>query len=292
MTETERTAINPAHYKDLSPEPIVVIQAWDLGFEAGNAVKYLARAGRKAGVSAIEDLGKAKRYLEMKIESTSPPHNMDPRRYPERVPSAPSVLRAWGLGYELGDALVSIAGNDLRAAKLAVEAEINKFESAPIVPAPPTTYDAVTRAIYDARACAPAQPFYSSFRSDVSNCTCIMGPNRPCNPCRAAAEDAEAARVAKLAAIDLAHEVSLTRFDRLVAKKFHDRPMANRRTSESALEEALEHLGAAIVEIEALDRRYDDEHRRYVHVVKEGMDLRGQLDDIRRENDARRARGG
>ena len=93
----------------------------------------------------------------------------------------------------------------------------------------------------------------------------------------------------------IAHEnrqVSLTRFDRLVAKKFHDGPMANRRTSESALEEALKHLGAAIVEIEALDRRYDDEHRRYVHVVKEGMDLRGQLDDIRRENDARRARGG
>lgn len=66
----------------------------------------------------------------------------------------------------------------------------------------------------------------------------------------------------------------------------------NNRTSESALEEALEHLGAALAEITALDLRYDDEHRAYERVHKEGMDLRGELDDIRSENDARRARGG
>lgn len=40
-------AINPSHYTDLNPEPIEVIEEWNLGFHLGNALKYMARAGRK-----------------------------------------------------------------------------------------------------------------------------------------------------------------------------------------------------------------------------------------------------
>lgn len=60
-------AINhPAHYGGDTPtEPIKVIEAWGLDFSLGNAVKYIARAGRKG--SELEDLRKARWYLDRKI---------------------------------------------------------------------------------------------------------------------------------------------------------------------------------------------------------------------------------
>lgn len=42
-----------------------MIEAWDLGFCLGNALKYIARAGRKG--SRIEDLKKARWYLGREI---------------------------------------------------------------------------------------------------------------------------------------------------------------------------------------------------------------------------------
>jgi len=59
----------PEHYR-LDPEPIAVIKAWDLGFCLGNVVKYIARAGRKAGESRKSDLHKAMNYLRMELEDT------------------------------------------------------------------------------------------------------------------------------------------------------------------------------------------------------------------------------
>lgn len=60
--------IEPLHYKvgDVY-EVINVIDAWKLDFRLGNAVKYIARAGRKDVDKEIEDLQKAKKYIEMKI---------------------------------------------------------------------------------------------------------------------------------------------------------------------------------------------------------------------------------
>lgn len=60
---------HPSHYggKDNPYEAIKVIDAWDLGFSLGNAVKYIARAGKKEGESDARDLGKAKWYLEHEI---------------------------------------------------------------------------------------------------------------------------------------------------------------------------------------------------------------------------------
>ena len=57
--------INPKHYRDLDPKPIDVIEAWDLGFRLGNAVKYIARAGRKG--DRLTDLQKAEWYLQREI---------------------------------------------------------------------------------------------------------------------------------------------------------------------------------------------------------------------------------
>lgn len=59
--------INPQHYNDLSPTPMVVIRAWSLSFSLGNTVKYIARAGRKDPARTIEDLRKAAWYLQEEI---------------------------------------------------------------------------------------------------------------------------------------------------------------------------------------------------------------------------------
>ena len=40
-----------------------MIEAWGLGFHTGNAVKYIARAGKKDPSTEIEDLKKAYWYL-------------------------------------------------------------------------------------------------------------------------------------------------------------------------------------------------------------------------------------
>jgi hypothetical protein len=58
---------HPPHYggADNPYEAIKVIEAWGLGFHLGNAVKYIARAGRKG--DALEDLRKSRWYLDREI---------------------------------------------------------------------------------------------------------------------------------------------------------------------------------------------------------------------------------
>ena len=62
---------HPAHYggKDDPYEVIKVIEAWELDrdFYLANAVKYIARAGKKDQAKEIEDLEKAVFYLRYKI---------------------------------------------------------------------------------------------------------------------------------------------------------------------------------------------------------------------------------
>lgn len=63
----------PSHYADLPIEPVDFIMRNEMTFALGNSVKYIARAGRKAypnmdlEQSAVTDLRKAIRYLEMEI---------------------------------------------------------------------------------------------------------------------------------------------------------------------------------------------------------------------------------
>ena len=58
---------HPAHYggADNPYETIKVIEAWDLGFCLGKAVKYISRAGKKEGT--LQDLQKARWYLDRQI---------------------------------------------------------------------------------------------------------------------------------------------------------------------------------------------------------------------------------
>lgn len=68
--EPERSAIDhPKHYNVGDIEVIDAIEAWKLGFNLGNVVKYVARADYKS--NPLEDLKKAKWYLEREIERRS-----------------------------------------------------------------------------------------------------------------------------------------------------------------------------------------------------------------------------
>ena len=74
-TLTEREQVNhPSHYggENNPYEAIKVIEAWNLGFRLGNAVKYISRCGKKdlkgdVLESTVEDLRKASWYLNREI---------------------------------------------------------------------------------------------------------------------------------------------------------------------------------------------------------------------------------
>ena len=59
---------HPAHYNVGNIEVIDAIEDWGLGFHLGNAVKYIARAGRKDPAKTEEDLRKAIWYIERFIK--------------------------------------------------------------------------------------------------------------------------------------------------------------------------------------------------------------------------------
>lgn len=79
---------HPHHYNAGKIEVIEAIEDWNLGFNRGNAVKYLARAGKKDATKEIEDLEKAVWYVKREIEilkaenegrEPTRPNDMNPR---------------------------------------------------------------------------------------------------------------------------------------------------------------------------------------------------------------------
>jgi hypothetical protein len=64
---------HPPHYggEDNTYEAIKVIEAWGLGFNLGNSVKYICRAGKKGQGDKLHlyDLEKARWYLDRKIQN-------------------------------------------------------------------------------------------------------------------------------------------------------------------------------------------------------------------------------
>jgi len=68
----EDDAVNhPKHYNAGKIEVISVIEDWSLDFLLGNVIKYIGRSGKKIKSSELEDLLKAKWYLDRKISSLS-----------------------------------------------------------------------------------------------------------------------------------------------------------------------------------------------------------------------------
>lgn len=68
MEEKKKENVNhPKHYTVKGIEPIEYIESHDFNFNLGNVIKYVSRADYKG--SEIEDLKKAKWYLEKEIET-------------------------------------------------------------------------------------------------------------------------------------------------------------------------------------------------------------------------------
>jgi hypothetical protein len=63
------SVIHPKHYggADNPYEAIKVIEAWGVGFNLGNTLKYISRAGKKDNI--IQDLEKALFYLDREIQN-------------------------------------------------------------------------------------------------------------------------------------------------------------------------------------------------------------------------------
>lgn len=61
--------VRPGHYGGpTNPhEPIKIIEHYGLNFSLGNAIKYILRAGKKDEARTVEDLEKARTYLDFEI---------------------------------------------------------------------------------------------------------------------------------------------------------------------------------------------------------------------------------
>jgi len=59
---------HPLHYCRGGIEAVDVIEAWELDYHIGNAIKYLCRAGYKTDNKTTTDLQKAIWFINRKIE--------------------------------------------------------------------------------------------------------------------------------------------------------------------------------------------------------------------------------
>lgn len=65
MSKTKETQVGGNHYKNMAIQPTEYITKNGLGYIEGNIIKYISRYRSKNG---LEDLEKAKHYLEMLME--------------------------------------------------------------------------------------------------------------------------------------------------------------------------------------------------------------------------------
>lgn len=129
---------HPDHYggKDNPYEAIKVIEAWRLGFNLGNAVKYISRVGKKDAV--VQELGKIKWYVRRYMENLGTGIIMTPK-LPESIVDqydVDLVIEAWELNSNMGMILrfiynVRFHGNDdllLNETLELIDKEIKKYE--------------------------------------------------------------------------------------------------------------------------------------------------------------------
>ncbi len=78
VLEEEDDPVNPRHYADLGEyAAIYIIEKWGLGFNLGQTLKYIQRAGSKPGEPEERDIAKARWYLDRHL------HELDPELYPD-----------------------------------------------------------------------------------------------------------------------------------------------------------------------------------------------------------------
>ena len=65
---SDNPVTHPSHYTQGKIEVYKFVNDKNLNFNRGNAVKYIVRAGLKDPAKEIEDLMKAKQYIDFEIE--------------------------------------------------------------------------------------------------------------------------------------------------------------------------------------------------------------------------------
>lgn len=86
------TVDHPSHYNTGSIEVIDAIEDWELGFNLGNAVKYIARAGKKDPTKECEDLKKAAWYLQRAISAVDEPIQIEISQRVKEKPESDSMF--------------------------------------------------------------------------------------------------------------------------------------------------------------------------------------------------------
>lgn len=70
MKKVNHDPVNkPSYYTDGKIEVIDFIEDKKLGFHLGNCIKYISRAGKKGTEYTVQDLEKARWYLEREINN-------------------------------------------------------------------------------------------------------------------------------------------------------------------------------------------------------------------------------
>lgn len=69
MMSTNNDLVNhPSHYTDGKIEVIDYIEDKNFGYNLGNAIKYISRAGKKSPDTKVQDLEKAIWYIVREIQ--------------------------------------------------------------------------------------------------------------------------------------------------------------------------------------------------------------------------------
>lgn len=72
LVNTDNVNVNhPNHYNSGKYEVIDVVEDWKMGFNLGNAIKYISRAGKKNPEKYVEDLEKALFYISREIKTNA-----------------------------------------------------------------------------------------------------------------------------------------------------------------------------------------------------------------------------
>lgn len=103
---------HPNYYSNGGIEAIEVIEAWDLGFHLGNTVKYISRAGKKNPDKEIEDLQKARWYLDKHIENRCKAQGVQPfiKLNTKRLPLSDSNFKLYDTFTRLMSVILIVSG--------------------------------------------------------------------------------------------------------------------------------------------------------------------------------------
>lgn len=129
MKEVLTKQVGGSHYKDLNFQPIAVCESAAKigGFSLGNVFKYLCRYPFKG--CAVQDLNKAKHYVELYLEFNPVPFDIDRAKADDLSKNCVQFIQKNALGKEqaslLAITLVDVLSHNFNTLLRAIDEEIN-----------------------------------------------------------------------------------------------------------------------------------------------------------------------